>query len=135
MHRQKCYDTCRRYFGKVVRIEDRDGRIHLGKIIDVTQSSVWIEPVQQRSSFDSGFGYYDAYANGGCDLCGGLSRCDSCGFGCGGGGGGGFSSCGCGGRGCSSCGCGGWGGGGCGWGVELGFGFIFGITLAALFFI
>ncbi|PFU65181.1 hypothetical protein COK85_02080, partial [Bacillus thuringiensis] len=27
----------------------------------------------------------------------------------------------------------GWGGGG--WGVELGFGFIFGITLAALFFI
>ncbi|PER42767.1 hypothetical protein CN472_25440, partial [Bacillus thuringiensis] len=26
-----------------------------------------------------------------------------------------------------------WGGGG--WGVELGFGFIFGITLAALFFI
>ncbi|BCD00562.1 hypothetical protein BC30048_3464 [Bacillus cereus] len=131
MHRQKCYDTCRRYFGKVVRIEDRDGRIHLGKIIDVTQSSVWIEPVQQRSSFDSGFGYYDAYANGGCDLCGGLSRCDSCGFGCGGG----FSSCGCGGRGCSSCGCGGWGGGRCGWGVELGFGFIFGITLAALFFI
>ena len=96
----------------------------------MTQSSVWIEPVQQRSSFDSGFGYYDAYANGGCDLCG-ASRCDSCGFGCGGG----FSSCGCGGRGCSSCGCGGWGGGGCGWGVELGFGFIFGITLAALFFI
>lgn len=45
--------------------------IHLGKIIDVTQNSVWIEPVQQRSSFDSGFGYYDAYANGGCDLCGG----------------------------------------------------------------
>ena len=85
MHRQKCYDTCQRYFGKVVRIEDRDGRIHLGKIIDVTQNSVWIEPVQQRSSFDSGFGYYDAYANGGCDLCGGLSRCDSCGFGCGGG--------------------------------------------------
>ncbi|MHB0803245.1 hypothetical protein PVK73_28125 [Bacillus thuringiensis] len=139
MHRQKCYDTCRRYFGKVVRIEDRDGRIHLGKIIDLTQNSVWIEPVQQRSSFDSGFGYYDAYANGGCDLCGGLSRCDSCGFGCGGG----FSSCGCGGRGCGSCGGGGWGGGGWGgggwggggWGVELGFGFIFGITLAALFFI
>ncbi|QBC54658.1 hypothetical protein EW020_18135, partial [Bacillus thuringiensis] len=93
MHRQRCYDTCRRYFGKVVRIEDRDGRIHLGKIIDVTNESVWIEPMQQRSSFDTGFGYYDAYANGGCDLCGGISRCDSCGFGCSGG----FSSCGCGG--------------------------------------
>ncbi|PHG33321.1 hypothetical protein COI60_18150, partial [Bacillus toyonensis] len=35
---------------------------------------------------------------------------------------------------CGNCGGGGWGGG-CGWGVELGFGFIFGITLAALFFI
>ena len=44
MHRQKCYDTCRRYFGKVVRIEDIDGRIHLGKIIDVTKDSVWLSP-------------------------------------------------------------------------------------------
>ncbi|MFJ8453984.1 hypothetical protein [Bacillus paramycoides] len=128
MHRRKCYDTCQRYFGKVVRIEDLDGRIHLGKIIDVTNDSVWIEPVQRRSSFDTGFGYNDAYPNGGCDICGGLSRCDSCGFGFGGswGGGGGCDGGGCGGGGC------GWGGG---WGIELGFGFIFGITLAALFFI
>ncbi|MEK0222120.1 hypothetical protein [Bacillus proteolyticus] len=125
MHRQKCYDTCQRYFGKVVRIEDRDGRIHLGKIVDVTDDSVWIEPVKGRSSFDTGFGYYDAYSNGGCDICGGLSRCDSCGFGCGGGGSWGGGGCD---RGCDR-GCGG------GWGVELGFGFIFGITLAALFFI
>ncbi|MGE6398394.1 hypothetical protein [Bacillus cereus] len=129
MHRQKCYNTCQRYFGKVVRIEDRDGHIHLGKIIDVTNDSVWIEPVQQRSSFDTGFGYHGAYSNGGCDICGGLSRCDNCGFGCGGGFGGGFSGCGCGRRGCGGCGFGG------GWGLELGFGFIFGITLAALFFI
>ncbi|EEL98449.1 hypothetical protein bmyco0001_31990 [Bacillus mycoides DSM 2048] len=133
MHRQKCYNTCQRYFGKVVRIEDRDGHIHLGKIIDVTNDSVWIEPVQQRSSFDTGFGYHGAYSNGGCDICGGLSRCDNCGFGCGGGfdGGfsGGFGGCGCGRRGCGGCGFGG------GWGFELGFGFIFGITLAALFFI
>ncbi|MGE7880459.1 hypothetical protein [Bacillus sp. NPDC094077] len=141
MHRQKCYNTCRRYFGKVVRIEDVDGRIHLGKIIDVTNDSVWIEPVQQRSSFDTGFGYYDAYANGGCDLCGGLSRCDSCGFGCGGSWGGDDWGDGCGRGGCGRDGCdrggcdrGGWGWGG-GWGLELGFGFIFGITLAALFFI
>ncbi|MGW6192004.1 hypothetical protein ACWFRC_14955 [Bacillus cereus] len=128
MHRKRCYDTCQRYFGKVVRIEDRDGRVHLGKIVDVTNDSVWIEPVKGRSSFDTGFGYFDAYSNGGCDICGGLSRCDSCGFGCGGGFGGGFGD-----------GFGdGFGGGGCGgggWGLELGFGFIFGITLAALFFI
>ncbi|QWH07442.1 hypothetical protein [Bacillus mycoides] len=129
MHRQKCYNTCQRYFGKVVRIEDRDGHIHLGKIIDVTNDSVWIEPMQQRSSFDTGFGYHGAYSNGGCDICGGLSRCDNCGFGCGGGFDGGFGGCGCGRRGCGGCGFGG------GWGLELGFGFIFGITLAALFFI
>ncbi|MFZ3199263.1 MAG: hypothetical protein WA181_24240 [Bacillus mycoides] len=129
MHRQKCYNTCQRYFGKVVRIEDRDGHIHLGKIIDVTNDSVWIEPVQQRSSFDTGFGYHGAYSNGGCDICGGLSRCDNCGFGCGGGFDGGFGGCGCGRRGCGGCGFGG------GWGLELGFGSIFGITLAALFFI
>ncbi|MBJ8093983.1 hypothetical protein [Bacillus cereus] len=129
MHRQKCYNTCQRYFGKVVRIEDRDGHIHLGKIIDVTNDSVWIEPVQQRSSFDTGFGYHGAYSNGGCDICGGLSRCDNCGFGCGGGFSGGFGGCGCGRHGCGGCGFGG------GWGFELGFGFIFGITLAALFFI
>ncbi|MED0973475.1 hypothetical protein [Bacillus paramycoides] len=127
MHRQKCYDTCQRYFGKMVRIEDLDGRIHLGKIVDVTNDSVWIEPVQRRSSFDTGFGYNDAYPDGGCDICGGLSRCDSCGFGFGGSwGGDSWGGGGCGGGGC------GWGGG---WGVELGFGFILGITLAALFFI
>lgn len=122
MHRQKCYDTCRRYFGRVVRIEDIDGHIHLGKIIDVTKNSVWIEPVRQRSSFDTGFGYSDAYANGGCDICGGLGRCDNCGFGHDDE----FRDRGYG---------GGWGGGwGAGW-IELGFGFIFGIALAALFFI
>ncbi|KEK22266.1 hypothetical protein [Bacillus gaemokensis] len=127
MHRQKCYNTCRRYFGKVVRIEDRNGYIHLGKITDVTKDSVWIEPIH-RPSFDTGFGYYDAYANGGCDFCGGLRQCNRCGFGFGGGRGG------CGGCGnCSGCGFGGYGYGGGGYG--LAFGFIFGITLAALFFI
>ncbi|MBC6972864.1 hypothetical protein H9I32_10875 [Bacillus sp. Xin] len=109
MHRQKCYNTCRRYFGKVVRIEDRDGYIHLGKIVDVTDDSVWIEPIH-RPSFDTGFGYYDAYANGGCDFCGGIRRCNRCGFG--------FDR------------------GFCGSGaIQLAFGFIFGISLAALFFI
>ena len=38
-------------FRKSFRIEDRDGRIHLGKIIDVTQNSVWIEPVQAALIF------------------------------------------------------------------------------------
>ncbi|MEI4801923.1 hypothetical protein WAZ07_11395 [Bacillus sp. FJAT-51639] len=100
------YYTCRRYHGRVVRVEDHDGNIHIGKIVDVTNKSVWIEPVHQKR-FDYGFGYSDC----GCDVCGGLGECDNCGFGCGGFGRGGFGA------------------------VELGFGFIFGITLAALFFI
>ena len=29
--------------------------------------------MQQRSSFDTGFGYYDAYANGGCDAAAALA--------------------------------------------------------------
>ena len=113
MHCQKCYNTCHRYFGKVVRIEDVDGYVHIGKIVDVTNDSVWIDPVHE-SSFNTGLGYYDAYADGGCDCCGGLGECDRCGFG--------FD------RGC--------GGGFCGGGaIELAFGFIFGIALAGLFFI
>ena len=98
------YYTCRRYRGRVVRIEDYDGNIHLGRIIDVTNNSVWIEPVHKKR-FDYGFGYSDC----GCDVCGGLGECDNCG--------------------CGGFGCGGFGA------VELGFGFIFGIALAALFFI
>ncbi|MBJ8028928.1 hypothetical protein [Bacillus cereus group sp. N21] len=130
MHCQKCYNTCHRYFGKVVRIEDVDGYVHIGKIVDVTNDSVWIEPY--RSSFDTGFGYHDAYAGGGCDFCGGLGQCNHCGFGFDRGfgfdGGCGFD------RGCGFDG--GCRGGFCGSGaVELGFGFIFGIALAALFFI
>lgn len=118
MHFQKCYSTCHRYFGKVVRIEDVDGYVHIGKIVDVTNDSVWIDPVY-NSSFNKGFGYYDAYAGGGCDFCGGLRQCNRCGFG--------FDRCS--GGGCCSR-------GRCGGGaIELAFGFIFGISLAALFFI
>ncbi|WP_459500143.1 hypothetical protein [Bacillus sp. C1] len=121
---QTCHTTCHRYFGKVVQIEDVNGYVHIGKIVDVTDDSVWITPTHP-SSFDTGFGYYDAYAGGGCDFCGGLGQCNNCGFGFGGGYyGGGYGGCGY---------------GGCGYGgsgaIELAFGFIFGISLAALFFI
>lgn len=131
MHRQKCYNTCHRYFGKVVKIEDIHGDIHIGRIVDITRDSVWIERVH-RPSFDTGFGYSDTRGRG-CDFCGGLSPCDHCGFGfrdnrefdfrddcCRGFGG--------------NCGSG-WDDGCRGFGCELAFGFIFGITLAALFFI
>ncbi|WP_369903172.1 hypothetical protein [Bacillus manliponensis] len=125
MHPRKCYEICHRYYGKVVRIEARDGYTHFGKIVQVTDESVWIEPIH-RKRFDYGFGYYDAgYDHDnehGCHFCGGLRSCDHCGFGYGGGYGGygGYSD-----------------GYGYGYGgaYALEFGFIFGIALAALFFI
>lgn len=106
MHYEQCYELCHRYYGKIVRIEEYDGRTHFGKVVDVTDESVWIEPIHRRY-FDPGFGYYDAdydddYERD-CDCCGG--DCD-------------FD--------------GGFGGGGA---LALGFGFIAGIALAALFFI
>ncbi|MEI4828706.1 hypothetical protein WAX78_04480 [Bacillus sp. FJAT-53711] len=135
MSSHKYFDTCRRYYGRVVRIEDHKGNIHIGRIVDVTDESVWIEPVH-RKRFDHGFGF----GGFGCDFCGGLG-CNHCEF----------DECRSGRRGrrgrrdrCGRCGfdecrCGfggGFGGFGGGFGaVELGFGFIFGITLAALFFI
>ncbi|HDX9579983.1 TPA: hypothetical protein ROX88_003597 [Bacillus pseudomycoides] len=119
MRSHQHYHTCRRYHGRVVRIEDYNGKTHIGRIVDITNNSVWIEPVHEQR-FDYGFGYFDSGCDCGgrsgrggcgCDFCGGLGECDNCGFGCGGFGRGGFGA------------------------VELGFGFIFGITLAALFFI
>lgn len=121
MRSQQHYYTCRRYHGRVVRIEDYDGHIHLGRIVDVTDESVWIEPVH-RKRFDQGFGFGGSF---GCDFCGGLGDCNRCGF----------DDCRsrrCGRCGFDDCRCGFGGGFGA---VELGFGFIFGITLAALFFI
>ncbi|CAG9613293.1 hypothetical protein BACCIP111899_02507 [Bacillus rhizoplanae] len=125
MYSHQHYHTCRRYYGRVVRIEDYEGNIHIGKIVDITDESVWIEPVH-RKRFDHGFGYG---GGGGCDFCGGLGECNNCGFGFDGRRSGrsgrcdrcGFDEC--------RCGFGGFGA------VELGFGFIFGIALAALFFI
>lgn len=125
MHPRHCYELCHRYYGKIVRIEDYDGQIHFGKVVDVTDESVWIEPIH-RKRFDPGFGYFHAdhdHDHGcdccddfrscnsrGCDFCGGFRSCDFCGFGFGGRDG--------------------------RFGVfEFGFGFIVGIALAALFFI
>ena len=54
---QHYYQLCCRYNGKVVRINDRHGRVHVGRICRVTQSKVFIEPVIQRGGYGFGFGY------------------------------------------------------------------------------
>ncbi|GGE62376.1 hypothetical protein [Priestia taiwanensis] len=38
------YDTCRKYEGKVVKIRDKHGQLHVGKITKVERDRVWIEP-------------------------------------------------------------------------------------------
>ena len=135
MRKEECIDKNVMIRADVISVKSFalkiDGHIHLGKIIDVTKPLFGLSQCNSAHLLILDSDITTHMQTVVVMLCGGLSRCDSCGFGCGGG----FSSCGCGGRGCSNCGCGGWGGGGCGWGVELGFGFIFGITLAALFFI
>jgi hypothetical protein len=48
------YDTCRRYEGKVVKIRDKHGRLHVGKITKVDKDRVWIEPTSSNQDGDSG---------------------------------------------------------------------------------
>ncbi|APH04731.1 hypothetical protein [Bacillus weihaiensis] len=51
------YQLCCKYNGKVVRISDRHGRNHVGKICRVTQDKVYIQPLIQRGG-GYGYGYY-----------------------------------------------------------------------------
>lgn len=53
---QNYYDLCCRYQGKVVRINDTRGRMHVGRINRVTRNKVYIEPMTQRGGYS--FGYY-----------------------------------------------------------------------------
>lgn len=49
------YHVCCRYRGKVVRIHDKFGNVHIGRIIRVTPTRVYIAPVGARNL--GGFGY------------------------------------------------------------------------------
>lgn len=60
---QHYYDLCCRYNGKVVRIHDRHGNVHVGKICRVSRSKVFIQPFNRRGNgfglgFYGGYGYY-----------------------------------------------------------------------------
>lgn len=51
---------CQQHMGKVARITDRNGRVHVGRIERVTNRKVYIRPVGgSRGGF--GFGYYGGY--------------------------------------------------------------------------
>lgn len=55
------YDLCCRYQGRVVSICCRDGKRHTGKIVRVTNSHVYIQPVDGRNMGGFGFGFWGGY--------------------------------------------------------------------------
>ncbi|WP_456271278.1 hypothetical protein [Bacillus sp. AK031] len=54
------YHVCCRYQGKVVRINDRFGRTHIGEITRVSRSKVFIRPVRPNP----GYGYFGGWGYG-----------------------------------------------------------------------
>ena len=57
------YETCCRYKGRVVNITCRDGKRHVGRIVDVTRRHVYIQPIgpSGRNLGGFGYGYYGGY--------------------------------------------------------------------------
>ncbi|PGT74842.1 MULTISPECIES: hypothetical protein [Bacillaceae] len=55
---QHYYNLCCRYTGKVVRINDRNGRVHVGRIHRVTPNRVFIQPMVRGGRGGFGYGYY-----------------------------------------------------------------------------
>jgi hypothetical protein len=53
---QRWYDVCCRYRGRVVRINDKFGNIHVGRITRVTPNKVYIAPVRGGGRNLGGFG-------------------------------------------------------------------------------
>ncbi|MBB5323008.1 hypothetical protein HNQ34_000085 [Anoxybacillus tepidamans] len=54
---QRWYDVCCRYHGQIVRIHDRFGNVHIGRITHVTPNRVYIVPVGQKKLGGFGYGY------------------------------------------------------------------------------
>lgn len=62
MSQYNVYDLCCKYHGKVVRITDRTGRVHVGQITRVSRSMVWIRPNSNLGGY--GYGFYGGYGIG-----------------------------------------------------------------------
>lgn len=57
---ERYYKLCQQHMGKVARITDRNGRVHVGRIERVSNRKVYIRPVGgSRGGF--GYGYYGGY--------------------------------------------------------------------------
>ncbi len=56
------YGLCCQYHGKIVKISDRSGRIHIGRITRVSTNRVYIEPIGSAGGLGGfGYGYYGGY--------------------------------------------------------------------------
>lgn len=55
------YNRCRKYHGKMVRITDRNGRVHVGEITRVNEDYVWLRP---RSRGGFGYGFFGGLGGG-----------------------------------------------------------------------
>jgi hypothetical protein len=57
---QRWYDVCCKCRGQVVRIHDKFGRVHVGRITRVTPNKVYIFPtgIRNRNLGGFGLGYY-----------------------------------------------------------------------------
>ncbi|MDQ8091561.1 hypothetical protein [Bacillus amyloliquefaciens] len=53
---QNYYHICRQHHGKVARITERNGRVHVGRIVRVTRSKVYISPVGHGGHRGYGYG-------------------------------------------------------------------------------
>ncbi|MTH52009.1 hypothetical protein GKZ89_01215 [Bacillus mangrovi] len=58
---QNYYNMCCRYRGQNVRINDKFGNVHSGKIVNVTRSRVFIQPNGPRPAGSFGMGFYRGY--------------------------------------------------------------------------
>lgn len=55
MSHSQVYNLCCRYHGKRVRITDKQGKVHVGKITKVDQNMVWIRPENNFGGYGFGF--------------------------------------------------------------------------------
>ena len=66
MNRNEAYDLCCRYHGKRVRITDKQGNLHVGRITKVDTKRVWLMPDGNYGGYGIGFwwGYGGGYGYG-----------------------------------------------------------------------
>jgi hypothetical protein len=62
------YNLCCRYQGRHVRINDRNGNVHVGRISRVTRNQVFIQPTRHHRGNNGyggyGYGGYGGYGYG-----------------------------------------------------------------------